>query len=179
MLWYIVAFGSGPSWKGVALVTIFMFIPSLWLYGKASKINQAINERCVQYRDFIYVNGVTSITELANLTGQRAIVVKNEVKHHINSGLLPDLETVGDRILRLDIDVNSSHNSQFHKYTVQKETPSQVHCDHPSHSAASAKKPEAAPKPKPKTVQCHGCGASITIMEGETKQCEYCENTLS
>lgn len=182
VLGYIVTFGSGPLWREAAIVTVFLFIPSVWQYSKASKIKQAIYERCIQYRDYIYVNDIASITELANLTGQRPILVNNEVKHHINSGLLPDLETVGDRILRLDIDVNTSYSARSYKYIVQEETPSQVHCDHPSHSKTSAKKnskSEAAPKPKPKTVQCHGCGASITIVEGETKKCEYCENTLS
>lgn len=168
ILGYIVTFGSGPLWREAAIVTVFLFIPSLWLYSKASKIKQAIYERCVQYRDYIFVNDITSITELAKLTDQRPIVVKNEVKHHINSGLLPDLETVNDRILRLDIDVNSSY------LTSQR--------DQSLYSASSGKKstrPEATPKPKLKTIQCQGCGASVTIVEGETKQCDYCENTLS
>lgn len=174
ILWYIVAFGSGPSWKGVALVTIFLFIPSLWLYNKASSINHAIYERCVQYRDCIYVNGVTSIAELAKLTGQRARIVKNEVKHSINTGLLPDLETVGDRILRLDIKLDSSPAARFHENVIRVERVSPAHFTPPSRQASPP-----PPAPKPKTVQCHGCGATMTIMEGETKRCEYCDSIVS
>ncbi|MNJ01426.1 hypothetical protein D3C73_1610510 [compost metagenome] len=32
---------------------------------------------------------------------------------------------------------------------------------------------------KPKTIECHGCGATVTIMEGEVKRCEYCDSTVS
>lgn len=173
ILWYIVAFGSGPSGTGIALVTIFMFLPSLWLYNKASTINRAINERCVQYRNYIYVDGVTSIAEMAKLTGQRVKVVRNEVKRFIETGHLPDLETHGDRILRLDINWNHPHVERNQETVIRVEVSSPDHCDHPSHRS------EASRAPKPKTVECHGCGVSLTIMEGETKRCEYCGNTVS
>ncbi|MNT99911.1 hypothetical protein D3C72_2428900 [compost metagenome] len=40
-------------------------------------------------------------------------------------------------------------------------------------------KGEVSRAPKPKTIECHGCGATVTIMEGEVKRCEYCDSTVS
>lgn len=165
---FLYAAASGPSVNGIILDLLFLFIPSMLMLHKASKIPNKLSEHCVQYRDYIYVNGITSIEELARLTGQQTKTAKNELKHLMNKGLLPDLEARGDRILRLDNSLNP-FPAQFQENVTLVE----VHSSHRNNV------PVPSPAPKPITVECHGCGASMTITEGETKRCEYCGNIIS
>lgn len=159
------------------IIDIFLFMSSFALYIQAIRIRFTLSNRCEQYRDFIYTNGISSIEELARLTGQRVKLVKNDLQYLIRKELLGKIETYGDRILLNNGDIHINFTEDYVFYV---ETSSPEICHHPSHATSSTmKNKKVKPAPKPKTIQCHGCGASITLIDGETKQCEYCESMVS
>ncbi|MDF2938135.1 MAG: hypothetical protein K0Q90_3508 [Paenibacillaceae bacterium] len=155
---FIVAISYEPDAAVIIFVSIITFLPSMIMFGAASNKTNKMNERYIVYRDLITQNGITSIEEMARLTGQRPKVVRNELKHMLHDNLLSGIEIYDNQIMRLD-----------NKWTA----PSPVHIDHPSHHG------NANHPPVSKTVECRGCGASTTIMEGEVKRCEYCDSMVS
>ncbi|MNP37208.1 hypothetical protein D3C76_1306430 [compost metagenome] len=95
----------------------------------------------------------------------------------IHENLLTGIEIYDNQIMKLDNKwaamVNHPQTKRFEDNANRTNVPSLVHCDHPSHHG------EASRAAKPKTIECHGCGATVTIMEGEVKRCEYCDSTVS
>ncbi|MNC29647.1 hypothetical protein D3C75_779040 [compost metagenome] len=188
----IFVYTEEPFFSKPSLFILFVFLlPGLALIWQAKRMENNLYERYVKYRDYIYDDGILSIPKLAELAGKRVKVAKNDLKHMVYIGLIDD-GFVDDRSNRIVLDGKQrsfGNNLQIEfsldggiQFEMTSTTSTTTFCDHPSHSTASGKKaqePEPAPKPKPKTIQCHGCGASITFIEGETKQCEYCDSMVS
>lgn len=171
--------------KTSLFIFFFFLLPGLALIWHAKRLENQLNECYVRYRDYIYEDGILSIPKLAERTGRRVQTAKNDLKHMVYVGIIED-GFVDDHSNRIVLD--GSHHSNGNNLQIEFSLDGGIQfemsstttvCDHPSHSTASRKKAGPKPTPKPKTIQCHGCGASMTIMEGETKRCEYCESTVS
>ncbi|MFM9330531.1 hypothetical protein [Paenibacillus mesotrionivorans] len=143
----------------IIFVCAITFLPSMIMFGVASNKSNKINERYNHYRELITQNSIKFIEEMAQATGHRPLVVRNELKHMIHNNLLSGIEIHGNQIIRLD---NKWAGMVSHPQTNKPEN-----------------KGDPSRAPKPKTIECHGCGASTTIMEGETTKCEYCDSIIS
>jgi hypothetical protein len=143
----------------IIFVSAITFLPSMIMFGVASNKSKKINERYNHYRELITQNSIRFIEDMAQATGQRPLVVRNELKHMIHNNLLSGIEIHGNQIIKTE-----------NKWT-------------PMINPSQTKKPEDKGKPslalKPKIIECHGCGASSTLMEGETTKCEYCDSIVS
>lgn len=157
---FLAAITYSPSAAVIISISLVTLLPSMILFGTASNKSNKMNERYILYRDSITQNGIASIEELARLAGQQPRVVRNELKHMIHDNLLSGYDIRHNQIIQFE-----------KKWTGPAETPS------PAHFAPSSR--QASHAPKHKTVECHGCGASTTIMEGQVKRCEYCDSILS
>lgn len=174
---FIVDVSSEPNTAVIIFISLFTLLPAMIMFGVASNKTKKMDTRYILYRDLITENGITSIEEMARLTGQRPNVVKNELKHMIHENLLPDMDLHNNQIIKFDKKLTTMFNQplpmRFEDSSIRADAPSEAHCDDPSHQNV------AFNKGKLKTVQCQGCGASETIMEGTTTKCDYCDNIIS
>lgn len=170
LIYVISMFSSEFSADGLIAFSILLLLPSLYQLNKASRIKRKLHKRFEQYEEHFKINNVTTIEKLAELAKKSEAVVKNELLHWMYVGVLDYIEIQGNRVLVFGHSYKPSKNQPHASNEIINAKKVDFH--HPSEETVAA-------LPKPKTIQCHGCGASTTIMEGETKQCEYCESTLS
>jgi hypothetical protein len=170
LIYVVSMFSSEFSADGLMVFSILLLLPSLYQLNKASRIKRKLHKRFEQYESHFKINNVTTVGKLAELVKKSETVVKNELLHWMYVGVLDYIEIQGNRVLVFGHSYEPSKN-QPHVFNEAKNA-DKLHSQYPSKEAA-------APPSKPKPIQCHGCGASTTIMEGETKQCEYCESILS
>lgn len=171
LVYVIGMLSSEFSATGLVAFSILFLLPSLYQFHKAKRIKRKLHKRLEQYQNYFMENQVTTIERLGKLTGERPEIVKNELLHWIYIGVLENIDVQANRVFIYG-SYQEPQVSQRHVHIEVNHTA--PHRPHPSREAVAP-----PPPPKPKTVQCHGCGASTTIMEGETKKCEYCENILS
>ena len=158
---FAVAVSNEPNAAVIILISILTFLPSMIMFRSSSNKTNKMNKRYILYRDLLTRNSIKFIEEMAQATGHRPLVVRNELKHMIHNNLLSGIEIHGNQIIRLD---NKWAGMVSHPQT-----------NKPEHKGD----PSRASKPQPKTIECHGCGASTTLMEGQTAKCEYCDSIIS
>lgn len=150
------------SLTGLVAFSVIFLLPSLYQFHKAKRIKRKLLKRLEQYQNYLMENKVTLIERLGKLTGEFPEIVKNELRHWIYAGVLKNVDVRDNRVVNLVYDHFTFDN-----------------VNEPQHHHSPPKAVLAPPSSQSKMVQCHGCGASMTIMEWETKRCEYCDNIIS
>lgn len=131
-----------------------------------------LNERYARYRQIIVEQGITSIEQIADMTKQRALVVKNDLLRMIYLGMLKDVY-VDENTMQIFFQYPRGWASSNDSITVN------INMDM-SQMQAAAGVPVAEAKVKmPLTVECPGCGSKTVLQPGETKSCGYCDSPLT
>ena len=147
-----ISMGSGFS----IVMAILYFICGIVILRIGRRFDEK-GERYKQYIDLVVNQGITSVDDIASVTGVDYKDVMTDLQKMIDEGFFPQA--------RLD---NTQRAIVFRRDEVQKamaEEPQSTYV-HPRYGAQQ--------EPQEKVVTCPCCGANNKVMSGKVSECQYC-----
>ncbi|WP_159886131.1 hypothetical protein [Paenibacillus puerhi] len=175
-----------PLFSVFFVCILILLVPGIALRVRAATLLKRLNEMYARYRNLIFVEGVTAIDSLAQITSQRPSVVTNDLLRMIQLGVLKDcFVDPHSRSLVFENTVWSApqmtgSTAEFstrveYNFGFATDGPVNVTIGDP----VSGSYAEKSAPPAPKTVECHGCGAKTVLQPGEAASCGYCGSDLA
>ena len=148
---------NGESVVGMIVIMVALFLGGGLLTLRGAKRMRILGERYNKYCQIIYANQ-TDLVTIANAAGVSAETAQKDLRDMIDSGFFPGAYI--DLTLQEVILPGSRNKNQ------------QVNMQQPAQQTIQN-------EPRRKVVKCPNCGASNEVVEGITKECEYCETPIA
>lgn len=149
---------------GVMLFSVVLLIPALYLLWLAKQKNKQLDDRYDSYYDIIIEQKITSIDQIAQITGKREKMIKNDLQRMIYLGLLDNgfIDEISNCIVFYES--SDEEEDTYEEYEDEDETDDEAEV--------------VQVQLFPKKVECAGCGSSSTLKPRETIFCTYCGASL-
>lgn len=135
---------------------------------KARRMRREWGARIELYRSLIYEYGWTSLSQIAARVSMSADMVANELEWLARRGDLPGvhIDMQSGRVLYESAAYAQVHVHEHNTYIVT-----------PRHAPSTSGGPPPQ-EPRPRTIDCAGCGAKVRYQPGEDNRCEYCRTPI-
>lgn len=152
---------EGGEGFGAIFITFFIIfgVPALIFYGLAYSRKRKMEALYKAYYRLVIEQGYDTVATLSQLTGVSVRNVREDIRHMVVTGQLPDATLTKDGDIVLP------------GRTPRSETQAN---DSAAQQAAAAQ--FAGP---PKSVACSGCGATVNLYPGQTTECDFCGTILN
>jgi hypothetical protein len=150
-----------------AITFLFLALPGVLLGLWARRKERKLHQMYTYYENLTVHKHIASIDRIADMTKQNAHTVMNDICHMIYTGRLPGAFV--DSYSREVLFRNAHADPHRHDVNIVIET---GYSRMQAAPAAAPVKKEAVPAVK--VVECSGCGYKTELVQGQSKECEYC-----
>jgi predicted flap endonuclease-1-like 5' DNA nuclease len=157
------------------LVVLFIFLglPGVFFYILGSNRKKKMNNLYNLYEHLTTVQGIEKFDRLAELTGENVRNVTQDLEYMIRS------ERLADATLDMTYQqIRLGHRSVQPEGQTDAATAIAEQARSQQQAAAGRAAASTSSRPAPVSITCPGCGSTSRVVQGESRDCEFCGNVL-